>query len=170
MTTTLCRLSSPSISVSIWDITRSVTWNRLPAPHRGDGVDLVHEDDAGRGLPGLAERLPDRLLGLADPLAQELRSLDVDEVRLGLRGHRLGQHGLARAWRAVEQHALGRGGVHLLEQRPRTSAAIPPPPAAPAWPPPGRRSRPSGRWGTPRAPPAGWRAASPSARRRSRPW
>jgi hypothetical protein len=68
-------------------------------------------------------------LGLADVLVEQLRALDVEEVAgvlflaatlgdlLGQRvGHRLGDHGLAAAGRAVEQDALRRAQLVLPEE------------------------------------------------------
>src|ERR1041385_8031072 len=73
-----------------------------------DGVHLVDEDDAGRVLLGLLEGLAQVLLGLAVELAHDLRAVDGVELGAGLVGDGLGDHGLARAGRAVQQHALGR--------------------------------------------------------------
>src|SRR3989304_2469039 len=77
-TVTLWSSSRPSLSVRTWESTRPAL--------RGDGVDLVEEHDARRGGLRLPEGLPHRALALPDPLAQELRPLDGDEVRLRLRG------------------------------------------------------------------------------------
>ena len=104
-----------------------------------DRVHLVEEHDHRcafrRLLPGTLEDQPDVALGLADELVQQLRALDVEEVRLRLAsvvttdlghllgqrvGHRLGDQRLTAAGRAVEQHALGRAqrvlAVKLLVQ------------------------------------------------------
>ena len=79
-------------------------------------------------LAGPLEDQPDVALGLADVLVEQLGALDVEEVGLpllaGLRrdllgqrvGDRLGDERLAAAGRAVEQHALGRLELVLLEQ------------------------------------------------------
>src|SRR5262249_37006600 len=93
-------------------------------------VHLVEEDDDGDVLGGLFlgldEDLADLALGLADVLVEELGALDVEEEALDLLaalfgdllgevvGDGLGDHGLAAAGRAVEQHALGRGELVLL--------------------------------------------------------
>ena len=104
-----------------------------------DRVHLVEEHDhrgaLRRLLPGALEDQPDVPLGLADELVEQLRALDVEEVRLRLAGvvaahlghllgqrvgHRLGDQRLAAAGRAVEQHALRRPqrvlAVELLVQ------------------------------------------------------
>ena len=96
------------------------------------GVHLVEEDDDRCAVAGLLagplEDQPDVALGLADVLVEQLGALDVEEVGLpllaGLRrdllgqrvGDRLGDQGLAAAGRAVEQHALGRLELVLLEE------------------------------------------------------
>ncbi len=80
-------------------------------------------------LAGALEDQPDLPFGLADVLVEQLRALDVEEVALGVRsplllrdalgqavGDRLGDHGLAAAWGAVQQDALGRAQLVLDEQ------------------------------------------------------
>ena len=95
-------------------------------------VHLVEEHDDRRALAGLLARAlehqPDVPLGLADVLVEQLGALDVEEVRLALLaglvgdllgqrvGDRLGDQRLAAAGRAVEQHALRRLELVLLEQ------------------------------------------------------
>src|SRR5262245_38453357 len=102
------------------------------AAHAEQRVHLVEEDDDGNALVGLLarvlEHLADLVLRLADVLVQELRTLHVQEVALHLgpaqlsdalgeaAGHRLADHGLAAARRAVEQDALRRRQVVLLER------------------------------------------------------
>ena len=100
-----------------------------------DRVHLVEEHDhrgARAGLlPGPLEDQPDVPLGLADELVEQLRALDVEEVRpslvrvlpahggdlLGQRvGHGLRDERLAAAGRPVEQHALRRPELVLAEQ------------------------------------------------------
>ena len=56
-----------------------------------DGVQLVKEEDAGRGGPGLVEDVPHVGLGLSEPHGQQLGALDGDEVGLTLVGYGLGQ-------------------------------------------------------------------------------
>src|SRR5215472_3234197 len=86
-------------------------------------VHLVEEHNdrhvLGGLLAGLDEDLADLSLRLAHVLVQKLGALDVEEVALDLLapllgdllgevvGHGLGDHGLATARRAVEEHALG---------------------------------------------------------------
>ena len=95
-----------------------------------EGVHLVEEDDDGDVLGGLFlgldEDLANLALGLADVLVEELGALDVEEEALDLLaalfgdllgevvGDGLGDHGLAAAGRAVEEHALGRGELVLF--------------------------------------------------------
>src|SRR5258705_1783849 len=95
-----------------------------------EGVHLVEEDDdrdiLGGLFLGLDEDLADLALGLADVLVEELGALDVEEEALDLLAallgdflgevvrDGLGDHGLAAAGRAVEEHALGRGELVLL--------------------------------------------------------
>src|SRR5207245_4616079 len=104
---------------------------RAPGPE--DGVHLVEEHDHGETLfaplLGSLEDLADLSLRLTHVLVQELRTLDVEEVApsilpagpLGdlLRerlGDRLGDQGLAAAGRPVEQDALRRLELVLVEQ------------------------------------------------------
>src|SRR5262245_61417558 len=95
-----------------------------------EGVHLVEEDDDGDILggffAGLDEDLADLALGLADVLVEELGALDGEEEALDLFaaffgdaggevvGDGFGDHGLAAAGRAVEEHALGRGEMVFL--------------------------------------------------------
>src|ERR1043166_2295583 len=94
------------------------------------GVHLVEEHHDRHVLVGLLlgldEDLADLALGLTHVLVQQLGALDVQEVALDLLaallgdllgqvvGHGLGDHGLAAAGRAVEQHALRRRQLVLL--------------------------------------------------------
>src|SRR5881397_1555197 len=100
------------------------------ATHAEERVHLVKEDDDRDVLVGLLlgllEDLADLPLGFADVLVEELGALDVEEVALDFLaallgdflgevvGDGLGDHGLAAAGRAVEQHALGRRELVLL--------------------------------------------------------
>src|SRR5437879_807288 len=95
-----------------------------------EGVHFVEEDDDGDVLGGLFlgldEDLADLALGFADVLVEELGALDVEEEALDLLaaffgdflgeviGDGLGDHGLAAAGGAVEEHTLGRGELVLL--------------------------------------------------------
>ena len=102
------------------------------SPGTEQRVHLVEEHDH-RGalvglLPGALEHQPDMTLGLSDVLVEQLRALDVEEVRLPLLAgllpdllgqrvrDRLGDQGLATAGRAVQEHALRRLQLVLLEQ------------------------------------------------------
>ncbi|CAB4966268.1 unannotated protein [freshwater metagenome] len=95
-------------------------------------VHLVEEHDhrgaERRLLPRPLEHQPDVALGLADVLVEQLGALDVEEVGLPRRsralghllgqgvGHRLGDQRLAAAGRAVEEHALRRLQLVVLEE------------------------------------------------------
>src|SRR5690554_4136499 len=104
---------------------------RAPGPEQG--IHLVEEDDHGNALVGLLlgplEDQPDLTLGLADPLVQELRAFDVEEVATdigaagalgdGARqavGDRLGDEGLAASRRPVQEDTLGRHQAVVVEQ------------------------------------------------------
>src|SRR3954470_7728946 len=77
----------------------------LFAPRGPQRLDLVDEDDRPRLGARRVEELLDVLLGLADPLAQDVGRRDAEERRVELAGGGLGKHRLAGARRAVEQHA-----------------------------------------------------------------
>ena len=62
------------------------------------------------------EDIPHVRLGLSEPHVEQLGTFDGHEVHLTLVGDRLGQHRLAAAGRAVEQHALGRLAAEVPEQ------------------------------------------------------
>jgi len=74
-------------------------------PLRADGVDLVHEDERGRVLARHDEELPHHARPLADVLLYELGAGDADEGAVGVVRHRARQQRLARAGRAVHEHA-----------------------------------------------------------------
>ena len=78
-----------------------------------DGVDLVDEHDAGGLLLGLLEQVPDLGGTHAHEHLHKLRAGDGEEGHVRLTGHGLGQHGLAGARRANQQHALGHLGADL---------------------------------------------------------
>lgn len=71
------------------------------------GVNLVDEDDAGLQLPGEAEDGIDQLVAVAVPLFRQGGDVQVDEAGARLVGKGFGEHRLAAARRAVEQHARG---------------------------------------------------------------
>ena len=92
----------------------------VTAAHAGaavaaDGVDLVHEDDAGRVLFGLLEEVADAAGADADEHLDEVRAGDREEGDAGLAGDGAGEQRLAGAGRAVEQDALGDAGAERLE-------------------------------------------------------
>ena len=64
----------------------------------GDGVELVKEEDAGRGAPRLVEHVADVGLGLSEPHGQQLGALDRDEVGLALVSDGLGEQRLTAAY------------------------------------------------------------------------
>ena len=79
---------------------------RSPAPAlAADGVDLVDEDQAGRLLSGLFEKLGDAALGDADQRRGEVAARDRHEGHARLAGERLGDQGLARSGRPDHQQA-----------------------------------------------------------------
>ena len=59
------------------------------APLPAQGVDLVEEDNGRRHSSGAVEEVSHRLLGLANPFAEQLRAFDGHEVQLGLVGQGL---------------------------------------------------------------------------------
>src|SRR5436309_2685952 len=72
-----------------------------------DGVDFVHEDDAGRVLLRLVEEVADAARADADEHLHELRAGDREEGHAGFAGDRLAEQGLAGSGRPDQQHALG---------------------------------------------------------------
>ena len=80
-----------------------------------DGVDLVHEDDAGRVLLGLLEEVAHAGGADADEHLDEVRAGDREERHARLTRDRAGQQRLAGAGRPVEQHALGDPRAERLE-------------------------------------------------------
>src|SRR4051812_31638698 len=80
-----------------------------------DGVDLVHEDDAGRVLLGLLEEVAHAAGPDAHEHLDEVRARDREERHAGLAGHRAGQQRLAGARGPVEQHALRDARAERLE-------------------------------------------------------
>jgi hypothetical protein len=89
----------------------------LPVPARGagdarlrHGVDLVQEQDAGRGPARLGEQPADAERAEAHEHLDEVGAGGVQEGHAGLLGQGGGEPGLAVARRAVQQHApAGRG-------------------------------------------------------------
>ena len=92
----------------------------VAAAHAGaavaaDGVDLVHEDDAGGVLLGLLEEVADARGADADEHLDEVRAGDREEGDPRLTGDGAGEQRLAGAGRSVEQHALRDAGAQRLE-------------------------------------------------------
>ena len=96
------------------------------APRAADAVDLVHEDQArlvlsaGQApsprLPGADEQLAHHARALANVLLYQLRTAQTNEGTVRVVGHRARQQRLARARRAVKQHALGLLDAQRLEE------------------------------------------------------
>ena len=80
-----------------------------------DGVDLVHEDDAGAGLLGLLEEVAHARGADADEHLDEVGARDGEERHAGLAGDRAREQRLTGAGRPVEQHALGDARAERLE-------------------------------------------------------
>ena len=68
-----------------------------PLAPRGDGVDLVEEDDARRLAGRLVENLPQVGFALAVELVDDLRAVDREEVGLGFVGHGAGEQASCRS-------------------------------------------------------------------------
>ena len=132
ITMTFFRLSTPSISArSCGTIVLSMS-DEMPVPRAEQRVHLVEEHDDGEPSSDFSRPLEDEAdlaLGLADVLVEELRALDVEEEGAGARvagllgdplgervRHRLGDERLAAARRAVEEDALRRLELVLVEQ------------------------------------------------------
>ncbi len=77
-------------------------------------VDLVDEDDARAVLLGLFEEVAHAGGADADEHLDEVGTRDGEERHAGLARHSTGQQSLSRAWRPVEQHALGDLGAQRL--------------------------------------------------------
>ena len=80
-----------------------------------DGVDLVHEDDAGARLLGLLEEVAHARGADADEHLDEVGAGDGEERHARLAGDRAREERLAGAGRAVEQHALRDARAEGLE-------------------------------------------------------
>ena len=92
----------------------------VAAAHAGaavaaDGVDLVHEDDAGGVLLGLLEEVAHAAGADADEHLDEVRAGDREEGHASLARDRAREERLTRAGRAVEEDALGDAGAERLE-------------------------------------------------------
>ena len=78
----------------------------------GQMIHLIYEDDAWLVLSSHLEQVLHQLLGLSQPLADEVTAAHREEggvVRFG--GDRLGKVGLAGAWRAKQQDSFPRFSV-----------------------------------------------------------
>src|ERR1019366_5354920 len=84
-----------------------VTTSQAGAALAAHGVDLVHEDDAGRVLLGLVKEVAHPAGADPDEHLDELRAGDAEEGHARLAGHRLGEEGLAGSRRADQEDALG---------------------------------------------------------------
>ena len=80
-----------------------------------DGVDLVHEDDAGRVLLGLLEEVAHAARADADEHLDEVRAGDREERDAGLARDGTSEQRLAGARRPVEQDALRNARAERLE-------------------------------------------------------
>ncbi len=79
------------------------------------GVDLVHEDDAGRVLLGLLEEVTHAAGADTDEHLDEVRAGDGEEGHTGLAGDGAGEERLARPRRPDQERAFGYAGAELLE-------------------------------------------------------
>src|SRR4051794_34127471 len=80
-----------------------------------DGVDLVHEDDARRGLLGLLEEVTHSRSADADEHLDEVGARDREERDAGFTRDGTREERLAGAGRPVEEHALGDARAEGLE-------------------------------------------------------
>ena len=83
-----------------------------PAAPSAERVELVDEDDAGRGVAGLLGELAHAARADADVHLVEVGARGDDHRAAGLAGDGAREERLARAWRADEQHALGAVRAH----------------------------------------------------------
>ena len=80
-----------------------------------DGIDFIHEDDAGRMALGLVEQVAHPAGAHTDEHFHEFRAGDREERHAGLTGDGLGKQGLAGSGRADQQNALGDARTQLDE-------------------------------------------------------
>ena len=92
-----------------------VTAAQAGATVAADGVDLVHEDDAGRVLLGLLEQVTHARGAHAHEHLDEVGAGDREERHARLAGDGAREQRLARSRRPVEQHALGDARAERLE-------------------------------------------------------
>jgi hypothetical protein len=81
-----------------------------------DRIDLINEDDSGRVLLGLLERLPQVRLGLSRHLGHDLRTVDEEEERSGLVSNGSGHEGLSGSGRSEHEDTSGRLDTDRLEE------------------------------------------------------
>ena len=81
-----------------------------------DRINLIDEDDGGRGLARLFEHFAQRLLAFAIARAHDFGPVDGEEVGVAFVGDSLRQPCLAGSRRAMQQHALGRIDAEAREQ------------------------------------------------------
>ncbi|VVB71277.1 Uncharacterised protein [uncultured archaeon] len=73
-----------------------------------NGVQLIQEDDGRRVLLRFLEDVSQSFFAFSVVLGHDLWAIDAYKVGLALIGHRLGEHGLTSARRAMQQYTLGR--------------------------------------------------------------
>mmetsp|Transcript_28829 Transcript_28829/g.81222 ORF Transcript_28829/g.81222 Transcript_28829/m.81222 type:complete len:254 (-) Transcript_28829:479-1240(-) len=81
-----------------------------------DGVNLVHEDDAGLVVAGVAKHLTDEARALANILVDNGRGNHLEEVGLDVGCNGTGKQGLPGARRPVKQDTLWRLDAYAEEQ------------------------------------------------------
>src|SRR5436853_4694958 len=80
-----------------------------------DSVNFINEDDTGRILLALLEKITDAACANTDEHLDEIRTGDGEERYVGFAGDRAGEQSLAGAWRSDEQDALRNTAAKLLE-------------------------------------------------------
>ena len=88
----------------------------LREPASADGVDFVHEDDAGFVVARVAEHLAHHARGLADVLVHDGGGDHLEKVGLERRGDGAREQRFARSGWAVEEHAFGGLDADALEE------------------------------------------------------
>ena len=90
-----------------------------PLPRAADRIELVDEDDRGRGLLGFGEQVAHARGADADDRLDELRGRDREERRVRLARDGARQQRLSGAGRAEQQHAVRypRAEAHVLVRR-----------------------------------------------------
>mmetsp|Transcript_34560 Transcript_34560/g.55751 ORF Transcript_34560/g.55751 Transcript_34560/m.55751 type:complete len:456 (-) Transcript_34560:86-1453(-) len=83
---------------------------------RGDGIDLVDEDDRWRVLLGLSKGFAQIVLRLSGHLRHDFGAVNKEEKGTSLVGYRARNQGLARARRAKHEHTPGRLDAKRLEK------------------------------------------------------